>query len=147
MSVEQSCPECGRRSAAQLCPNCGYPLMFDARQQQPTPVAKEFLRKPVAERGAEPDRGGRVYQSAEPVATREMLGPFCPGCRHRNPARRVRCELCATELWPGAAYPPRLGAAPPPTARPVSARPMWPWVIAAVVVGLVAVYAIAYFLA
>jgi hypothetical protein len=152
------CPDCGRgaTAGAKLCPYCGYPLMFETagRAVEPPP---EFLRKPGE---VEPERdpetgpvgpaplGAPVWPrtSDGPVA----VGPHCPGCGHRSAATRVRCEVCGTELWPGAAAPARPPALP---ARPVSplVRPRLRWgtvgLVVAALAAVAAVYLLAYALA
>jgi ribosomal protein L37AE/L43A len=111
-----TCPDCGRPvvvDRAKLCPHCGYPLMFDTAPQAAA-SQPAFLRKPVQEeRGREPDTG--VIPGGPPPAwgrPEQALGPYCPGCGHRSPVGRVRCEICAHELWIGAAAPVRRSAQP-----------------------------------
>jgi hypothetical protein len=88
----------------------------------PVETPAEFLRKPVREeRTGESDTGilrPHPYPAA-PGRPEQAFGPYCPACRHRNPASRVRCEVCATELWPGAAAPVRRRPAPIPPAVPL----------------------------
>ena len=80
--------------------------------------------------------------------TQEALGPYCPSCGHRNPVRRVRCERCAAELWPGAATPVRRMDAP--AAQPAykrRRRPPWGTIAALIAVPIVAalvMYLLAY---
>jgi len=146
-----TCPDCGRsvNPGGKLCPHCGYPLMFDS----PGPVDEPspgYLRKPTTVEPVREAETGR-YAGAAPVVQQPVaLGPHCPVCGHRNGARRVRCEVCGAELWPGAASPPRQPAWP---ARPVTQVPhrRFPWgivaLIAAAVAAVVAVYFLAYALA
>jgi hypothetical protein len=122
----------------------------DARVDEPAPG---YLRKPTTADTTRESETGLYGQFAGPPQVLHqpaVLGPQCPACGHRNGARRVRCEVCATELWPGAATPARR---PPWPARPptpaVKSRVRWTAVafLAAAVLAVVAVYFLAYALA
>ncbi len=143
-----SCPDCGRPvppGDSKLCRFCGYPLMFESTAQvdQPQPG---YLRKPDSvDRGRDPETG-LLGAPPQVVAPQQMLGPHCPQCGHRGPARRVRCEVCAAELWPGAASPVRRPPWPGPAAPTVRRRRVSLTAVAFVAAALVAVAAV-YFLA
>jgi hypothetical protein len=150
-----TCPDCGRsvNPGGKLCPHCGYPLMFETSAPVDQPVP-EYLRKPATvdhSRERETGMYGAPVAGPPPVIQQPVaLGPHCPVCGHRNGARRVRCEICAAELWPGAAFPARQPAYP---ARPVTQvrRRRFPWgavaFVAAAIAAVVAVYFLAYALA
>ena len=151
-----TCPDCGKTVSAggKLCPHCGYPLMFESSAAPVDPPVPEYLRKPATVDGSrERETGmyGTPVAAPPPVIQQPVaLGPHCPACGHRNGARRVRCEICAAELWPGAAFPARQPAYP---ARPVTQvrRRRFPWgavaFVAAAIAAVVAVYFLAYALA
>jgi predicted amidophosphoribosyltransferase len=142
-----TCPDCGRPvppGDTKLCRYCGYPLMFESTARaDATPAG--VLRKPDnVDRTRDPERGfvGAAPQVVAPV---QQLGPHCPACGHRSAARRVRCEVCAAELWPGAASPVRRSPGPGPGDPNVS-RGVSLTTVAFVVAALAAVVAV-YFLA
>jgi hypothetical protein len=127
--------------------------MFEAGTRVEEPAAPGYLRKPnVYDTSREAETGAYgQYPGGPPpqvLPPQQPLGPHCPSCGHRNGVRRVRCEVCAAELWPGAAFPVR--RAPLPARAPVTAvrrgRIRWGPVafVAAVVAGVVAVYLLAY---
>ncbi len=144
----RTCPDCGRPvppGDVKLCRYCGYPLMFEATaRSDETPAG--VLRKPdTVDRTRDSERGLLAAPPRiEPAP--QQLGPHCPACGHRSAARRVRCEFCAAELWPGAASPVRRVQAAGPVAPP--ARAGRSLAIAALVlaalVAVVAVYLLAY---
>jgi len=106
-----------------------------------------FLRKPDGvDRSRDPDTG--MFGAApQVVAPQQTLGPHCPACGHRSPARRVRCEVCAAELWPGAASPVSRPPWPGPTAPRLRRHRVSLAVvafIAAAIGAVVAVYFLAY---
>jgi hypothetical protein len=146
-----TCPDCGRSVAAggKLCPHCGYPLMFEAQPAE-APVPG-YLRKPqTVDATRESEARGTFMPPPQVVQQPQALGPHCPACGHRNGARRVRCEVCATELWPGAAFPARRPPFPPrPTTQVTRRRFRWGAVafVAAALAAVVAVYFLAYALA
>jgi ribosomal protein L32 len=144
-----TCPDCGRpvAPAAKLCPHCGYPLLFEAGTQAAEPPPG-YLRKPSTPdtvREPAPPPGG--YQGTVAPRQQAAPGPLCPACGHRNPAHRVRCEVCAAELWPGAATPgpgPAFPVRPPAT---TVAHRRFPWAAVLFVGVAVAAVAAVYFLA
>jgi predicted amidophosphoribosyltransferase len=147
------CPDCGKPvppGDIKLCRYCGYPLMFESTTQADHSPAG-FLRKPDHVDRVRDSETGLVGAALPQTFTpREQLGPHCPNCGHRNAARRVRCEVCAAELWPGAATPMRRVPMPGPATPMVGKRRANLTVlavIAAAVVAVVAVYLLAYALA
>ena len=149
----RACPDCGHRvtGAAKLCARCGYPLMFDAPEQAPE-VQPEFLRKPVTEdRSDEADAWPvQPYSGPAMFVDEQAPGQHCPACGHRSHPRRVRCEVCAAELWPGSATPARTRTAVPPPATVRVRRRSWPRTAALIAVTVAAiglVYLLAYALA
>lgn len=95
--------------------------------------------------GAPQPRTPVPYQPPQRV---QAFGPHCPACRHVNPPNRKRCEVCAAELWPGAAAPTRWMPDPPPV--PIT-HPRSTWWKTALLIGapvavMVGVWALAYFL-
>jgi ribosomal protein S27E len=152
-AVPRNCPDCGRAvpaSGAKLCPHCGYPLLFEGGGQAEE-VQPEILRKPVGEERPDQEAGVHRIVQVQPVRQQEVLGPHCPACGHRNAARRVRCEICAAELWPGATSPARAAPMPPPQpVHPPRQRRGWVTPVAlvtAVLGGMVLVYLLTYALA
>ena len=151
-----TCPDCGRtvQAGGKLCPHCGYPLMFEAGARVEEPAMPGYLRKPNtvdATREAEVPgvyAGGQYQGPPQVTAPQQPLGPHCPACGHRNGVRRVRCEVCAAELWPGAAFPVRrqpFPARPPVTSvrrKGISWGPVL--FILAAIAAVVAVYLLAY---
>lgn len=147
-----TCPECGRpvpARSAKLCPHCGYPLMFDSVAEA-EPVDRGILRKPTGDDRDREPAGTTTFPTAtpRPAGAEWTLGPHCPACGHRNQARRVRCEVCAHELWPGSAAPPERAAYQPPLAAPPPRRRrrwrMAAAVLLAVAVGILAAYLLSY---
>jgi ribosomal protein L37E len=139
-----TCPDCGRPvvvDRAKLCPNCGYPLMFETAPQAAA-SQPAFLRKPVQEErgGGDPEtgmvRGGPPPAWGPPV---QALGPYCPACGHRSLVGRVRCEICAAELWIGAASPVRRGRVIASRASRPRKRKAWVTIAALLAVPVAAV--------
>jgi hypothetical protein len=128
--------------------------MFEAGARVEEPVMPGYLRKPNTTdttRESETGRYGQYQAPPQVLHQPPALGPHCPACGHRNGARRVRCEICAAELWPGAAYPTRRPPLParPPVTGVRRSRIRWGAVafVAAAVAAVVAVYLLAYALA
>jgi len=153
-----TCPDCGRsvQSGGKLCAHCGYPLMFEAGARVEEAPVPGYLRKPnTADTTREPEAGGYGPSQGSPwpqvLHQPQALGPHCPACGHRNGARRVRCEVCAAELWPGAAFPSRRPPFParPPVTAPRRRGIRWGAVafVGAALAAVVAVYFLAYALA
>ncbi|GLZ00385.1 zinc-ribbon domain-containing protein [Actinoplanes sp. NBRC 103695] len=115
MARQMPCPDCGspvRPEVDQLCPNCGYPLMF--LRQPAGDEARAVPRKPnetIEQTG--------VYRGigvTTPQPTYTGPGTQCAGCGYPNERTRVRCERCGRELR--AARPQQVRLAPPPVAAP-----------------------------
>jgi hypothetical protein len=148
-----TCPDCGRPvppGDTKLCRYCGYPLMFEATARaDATPPG--ILRKPDSTDRSRDSETGLLGAPPQVFAQRPALGPHCPSCGHRNAARRVRCEVCAAELWPGAASPVHRPPWPGPAGSTVRPRRRVSLTavafVAAAVVAVVAVYLLAYALA
>jgi predicted amidophosphoribosyltransferase len=127
------CPECGRPippSGAKLCPHCGYPLLLD-RPAAVEQVAQKIVYKPElpVDRvdATRPVAAPSFGSSPRPA---QVYGPRCSVCRTGNPPHRKRCEVCGAELWPGAAFPPRLSpAAPAAVVMPQPRRSWWKLVL------------------
>ena len=124
------CPDCGspvRPDADQLCPNCGYPLMF-LRQ----PVEDEARAVPRSPNERE-DETGMAAARPRPGDTRQFPATTygqqpgrpaqCPACGYPNEPVRVRCERCGYELR--AARPQAVVLGPPPMAAPRNRLPVW----------------------
>jgi predicted amidophosphoribosyltransferase len=112
MARQIPCPDCGspvRPEADQLCPNCGYPLMF--LRQPATDEARAVPRTPN-----EPIDPTGAYRVTTPQPTYTGPGTPCPGCGYPNEQVRIRCERCGRELR--AARPQQVRLAPPPVAPP-----------------------------
>lgn len=138
MARQMPCPDCGspvRPEADQLCPNCGYPLMF--LRQEGTDEARAVPRTP-----GEPDERTGVYRSQTRVhTTPEPVfhgpGTQCPQCGYPNEPVRIRCERCGRELRAARPHGVRLG--PPPA--PVK-KSNW-LLILLIILGILAVLSIA----
>ena len=117
------CPDCGNPvhpDRDQLCPNCGYPLMFlrkgggDGDAQ-----AQSIPRSPNAGDDA---TNLRVMPQPVPAPRRTDTRQFTPGsygaprgqlqcrnCGYPNEAARIRCERCGFELKPARPHARQLG--------------------------------------
>jgi predicted amidophosphoribosyltransferase len=120
------CPDCGspvRPDQEQLCPTCGYPLMFlrqpvedDARSvpRSPNETVLDSTRQFPATtygRPAEPAPDAPSYGSPSPPSQ-----AACPSCGYPNDAARIRCERCGHELR--TARPQQVVLGPAPVAAP-----------------------------
>ena len=93
------CPDCGspvRPDRDQLCPRCGYPLMFLRRPAEDD--ARAVPRQP----GEREDPTGR-FSSPPPRNQATTYGRTpgqlpCPRCGYANEQARIRCERCGHEL-------------------------------------------------
>jgi hypothetical protein len=149
MAELRTCDECGRpisSTDARICPACGFPIY--RQEAEPAGVLRRPEQRPaVQDRPASSAATGGMRIQPPPV---EVLGPHCPACHHRGAARRVRCERCGAELWPGAAAPRIRGPVLPVYGGP--AAPERPWLTpvlftAAAVAAIVVVYALTYLIA
>ena len=155
--ARRDCPECGRpvpQQGAKLCPSCGYPLLLD-RPAVPEHEPSKIVYKPTSER----DDVQSTSQALLPVGPWQPVpthyappprvgvpGPHCPFCRTVNPPPRKRCEVCAHELWPGAAAPAPWMPEPPSILPPPPRRRGW-WKIALLIGVPIAVMAAVWVLA
>jgi hypothetical protein len=146
-----------------LCPHCGYPLLLD-RQPVVDDSAHKISRKPTEDPGMATHRPPPVAQPVFPTFPNnpswfpagqvgppppqmQVRGPLCSSCGHGNPAHRKRCERCGAELWPGAAFPPRMAPQAPPPAVTIGKRRSWWWLILLLVLlAVAAVWLLAYLL-
>jgi hypothetical protein len=174
-----NCPECGRpvMGGVKLCPSCGYPLLLDKPavvEQQPhkvthkpaeqsegvgytgqMPYPPPQQQRPMVPQGYQQPAQRQVYAQPQRPPQQVMrqpvraLGPHCPSCRQVNSPHRKRCEVCGTELWPGAAFPPRWMPEPPAVIPGPKRRSNW-WKTALLIglplVAMGTVWALAYFL-
>jgi predicted amidophosphoribosyltransferase len=108
------CPDCGspvRPDTDQLCPNCGYPLMF-LRQ----PAEDEARAVPRSPNEREDNTGMVVPRQRladnRQFATGQARQAQCPACGYPNEAVRIRCERCGHELR--VARPQAVVLGPPP---------------------------------
>ncbi|RZU48463.1 zinc ribbon protein [Krasilnikovia cinnamomea] len=146
---QMPCPDCGspvRPDVEQLCPRCGYPLMFlrapaedDARAVPRAPNEKD---DPTGLLRSAP---GRADTRQFPAATygRPPVAPgqvACPRCGFGNEAVRIRCERCGHELQPARPEPVVLG---PPMPPQQPHRDSWGWVIALIVLAVLALLVLA----
>ena len=116
---QMPCPDCGspvRPDQEQLCPTCGYPLMFlrqpvqdDARAvpRSPNETVPDSTRQfPATTYGRPP---------AQPQPSHGAQSP-CPSCGYPNEPARIRCERCGYELR--VARPQQVVLGPPPVEAP-----------------------------
>ena len=132
---QMPCPDCGspvRPDTDQLCPTCGYPLMF-LRQ----PVEDEARVVPRSPNEREDNTGmalprqrvGDTQQFA-PVGAHQVR---CPACGYPNETVRIRCERCGYELR--AARPQAVVLGPRRVEEPRYRWPLW-LIILVVLAGL-----------
>jgi predicted amidophosphoribosyltransferase len=143
------CPDCGspvRPESDQLCPNCGYPLMFlrqETKDEQPRAVPRMpgepvdqtgmVERRPTDTRQYPPTTYGNQNLQAPPPQGREIA---CHGCGYPNEQTRIRCERCGREL--SAARPNAVRLGPPPVEAP---RRRW-LIVVLVILAILAVASI-----
>jgi predicted amidophosphoribosyltransferase len=142
------CPDCGspvQPDRDQLCPRCGYPLMF---LRQP---ARDDAPRAVPRSPNERDDGtGRIPAPRTetrqfPAATYRAQPPApgqvpCPRCGYGNTAARVRCERCGSELRQARPYAVQLG---PPVQPQPERRGGWGWLIALIILAVLALLILA----
>jgi hypothetical protein len=151
------CPDCGspvRPDVEQLCPNCGYPLMF-LRGPEPDTGGRSVARAPGARDdatammpgGPAPPPGLTPTQPLPTLtpATAPTGGQIdCNRCGYRNDAERTRCERCGAELrnvWPVSRV------LPPPEHVRAGPRRSRAWIaVLAAVLAVVALVALVAFL-
>ncbi len=134
------CPDCGspvRPDSEQLCPRCGYPLMF--LRQTAEHDARAVPRSPN-----ERDDGTGLMPPPVARTQRTVPAPLpgqrpCPQCGYGNEYARIRCERCGFELR--AARPQAVVLGPPPV-KSAPSRGGWGWLIAVLVLAALAVLAL-----
>lgn len=149
------CPDCGspvQPEREQLCPRCGYPLMFlrrgsgeeDARAQS-VPRSPNERDDPTSVR-AVPHAVPHPRTETRQFAAATYGGPPAPGqtqcraCGYPNDAARIRCERCGDEMRPARPQARVLLPTAPP--QPVR-RAGWGWLIALIVIAVLAVLVLA----
>jgi hypothetical protein len=146
------CPDCGspvRPDSDQLCPTCGYPLMFlrrsaedDARAVPRSPDERADSTGMVAPRQRVGDTRqfpATTYGGAGGPAV--AGGPMsCPACGHPNEPARIRCEHCGHALRP--ARPQAVALGPPPAPAPARRGGLL-WLIVLVVLAVLSLLTLA----
>jgi predicted amidophosphoribosyltransferase len=133
---QMPCPDCGspvRPDRDQLCPTCGYPLMFlrapagdDARAVPRSPDERADDTGMVApgQRIGDTRQFPAATYGGAGAAPRAATGqPQCPTCGYPNEPARIRCERCGYALRP--ARPQAVVLGPPPVAQPSRRWPVW----------------------
>jgi predicted amidophosphoribosyltransferase len=126
------CPDCGspvRPDTEQLCPNCGYPLMFlrqpaegEARAVPRSPDEREDHTGMVVPRQRVSDTRQFPATTYGQAPSRQMQ---CPACGYPNEPVRIRCERCGHELRTARPQAVVLGPA-----KVLQTRYRWPlWLI------------------
>ncbi|HEU4347327.1 MAG TPA: zinc ribbon domain-containing protein, partial [Actinoplanes sp.] len=94
---QMPCPDCGsavRPDREQLCPACGYPLMFLRRPvEDDARAVPRSPNEPVVDSTRQ--FPATTYGRPAPVAADQIP---CPGCGYPNEPARIRCERCGFEL-------------------------------------------------
>jgi predicted amidophosphoribosyltransferase len=143
------CPDCGspvQPDREQLCPRCGYPLMF---LRQPAEDDARAIPRSPNERddgtGVMPAPAPRADTRQFPAATAGNQGApaghvQCPRCGYANTAARIRCERCGNELRQARPQAVVLG---PPMPQAVARRSGMGWLIALIVLAVLALLILA----
>lgn len=147
MTRQMPCPDCGspvRPDTEQLCPTCGYPLMF--LRQTPVEDAPRTVPRSPDERedatGLTALGPRQVTDTRQFPATTYGKGPAapgqfsCPACGYPNEGTRIRCERCGHELRPARPQATRL--APPMPQAPARRGGLW-WLIVLVVLAVLSI--------
>jgi ribosomal protein L37E len=147
------CPDCGspvRPDTDQLCPTCGYPLMFlrpsvedDARAVPRSPDEREDNTGMVAPSQRIGDTrpfpattyGGTA--GSPPGSARQTQ---CPACGYPNEPARIRCEHCGYAMR--TAQPQAVVLGPPSVPEP---RRRWGliWLVVLIVVAVLSLLILA----
>jgi predicted amidophosphoribosyltransferase len=149
---QMPCPDCGspvRPDTDQLCPSCGYPLMFlrrpaedDARAVPRSPNEREDPTGMT--RLGPPQRIGDTRQFAP--ATYGQAAPGvpgqiqCPRCGYGNEAVRIRCERCGHELRRARPDAVRLA---PPVPQTAARRSSMVWLIVLIALAVLSLLVLA----
>jgi predicted amidophosphoribosyltransferase len=142
------CPDCGspvRPETDQLCPNCGYPLMFlrqpaegEARAVPRSPNEREDHTGMVVPRQRVGDTRQFPATTYGQLPAGQARQTQCPACGYPNEPARIRCERCGHELR--AARPQAVVLGPPPAQ---AARYRWPlWLIILIVLAVLSVLSV-----
>jgi predicted amidophosphoribosyltransferase len=133
---QMPCPDCGspvRPDSEQLCPSCGYPLMFlrrpvedDARAVPRSPNEREdptgMTQLPPPRRMGDTRQFPATTYGQAPAAAQGQAQ--CPRCGYANERARIRCERCGQELQQARPHAVRLGP-PAPEAAPKRGGMLW----------------------
>lgn len=138
-----SCPDCGTAvdpNRSQLCPSCGYPLMF-LRERAGAGEPQQFgvARAPGERDTPGPAAHPVLLEPAPPMPQPGVSEIGCPACHEINPGPRIRCQRCGQELRPARPGPVELG----PLQKPRRSL-AWLWIAAAVVAVVAIVGAVAF---
>lgn len=145
------CPDCGspvRQDRDQLCPRCGYPLMF--LRTAAADEARSVARAPgeLDDATAVASSSSRVRAASDGPPTREWGVPAtgdtgtqlgCPDCGYRNEPARIRCERCGHELRTAR---PAAALLAPPQPRSIRRPTGRGWIIALIALAVLAVVAV-----
>jgi Zn finger protein HypA/HybF involved in hydrogenase expression len=136
------CPDCGspvQPEREQLCPRCGYPLMFLRQGGGGDAQAQSIPRSPNERdddtRGPQPRSATRELPAVG--APRGHLP--CRACGYPNEAVRFRCERCGAEMRPSRPQAVVLG---PAAVEPAARRGGRGWLIALAVLAVLALGAL-----
>ncbi len=147
MVRQMPCPDCGspvRPDTEQLCPTCGYPLMF-LRQSAEDEAPRAIPRSPneredptgMTAMGPRQVTDTRQFPAATYGGQPAADGPVpCPACGYPNEPARIRCERCGNELRAARPQAVRLGPAMPQA--PARRGGMW-WLIVLIVLAVLSV--------
>jgi hypothetical protein len=150
-SVRQlPCPDCGspvQPEREQLCPRCGYPLMFlrqngndDARAQS-VPRSPNEHDDPTSLRAVPQQRADtRQFPGTNYGAAPSHGQAQCRNCGYPNEQTRIRCERCGNEMRPAR---PQARVLAPPVAQTEQRRGGWGWLIALIVLAVLALLVLA----
>jgi len=151
-SVRQlPCPDCGspvQPDREQLCPRCGYPLMFLRQGGDQDAQAQAIPRSPNERDDATglravpvPRTDTRQFPVPQPGVYGAPAGQVqCRACGYPNEPVRIRCERCGAEMRPAR---PRAVVLGPPVPRAAPRRAGWGWLIALIVLAVLSMIALA----
>ena len=151
-SVRQlPCPDCGspvQPDREQLCPRCGYPLMFLRQGGGQDAEAQSIPRSPNERDDATglravpvPRTDTRPFPVQQPGVYGAQAGQIqCRTCGYPNELVRIRCERCGAEMRPARPRAVVLGPAVP---QATPRRAGWGWLIALIVLAVLSMLALA----